>query len=115
MEPIGKKLWPTVGAIVAGTVASLCCILPVVVVLLGVGSAALGAFFEPFRPYLVGLTFVFLGVAFYQAYRPAGTRCAPGEACAVPENRKTQRLILWVVAAVVLALVAFPYYVAWVL
>ena len=111
MEDTRKNLFLEAGAVLAAFGASLCCVLPVAVATLGVGSAALGAKLEPFRPWLAGLTVVFLGFAFYQAYKPV--ECEPGEACAVPASRRRHRIALWVVAIVAIALMAFPYYVSW--
>ena len=111
MEDAKKKLFLGAGAVLAAFVASLCCILPVAVAVLGVGSAALGAKLEPFRPWLAGLTVIFLGFAFYQAYKPV--ECEPGEACAVPASRRRHRIALWIVAVVAVALMAFPYYSSW--
>lgn len=102
-----------VGAVVAALGASLCCILPVAVAILGVGSAALGAKLEFLRPWMSGATVLILGFAFYRAYRPP--RCEPGQACAEPTNRRRQRAILWVVAVLAILLLAFPYYVSWLL
>lgn len=120
---IGKRMeeqthngsWISLTAVVAALGASLCCILPVAVAVLGVGSAALGAFLEPFRPYLIGLTFAFLGFAYYQAYKPVKAECAPGQACAISENRHTQRILLWIVTVAAAALITFPYYAGWIL
>ena len=95
--------------------ASLCCVLPVVVVFAGLGSAAAGAMFEPYRPFLVVLTLGLLGFGFYRAYRPQTTECKPGESCAVPENRRRQRVMLWVVAVLALLLLTFPYYIGLIL
>jgi mercuric ion transport protein len=114
MEVSTKNTWVALGSVAAALGASLCCILPVAVALLGVGSAALGAFFEPFRPYLIAATALLLGAAFYQAYRPE-PQCAPGESCAVPASRLRTRRLLWVVAFVALAFLAFPYYIGWIL
>ena len=111
MEATRKNIWLNAGTVLAAFGASLCCILPVAVAFLGVGSAALGAQLEPYRPYFLGLTAVFLGFAFYQAYKPQEIECAPGEACAVPANRRRQRLLLWIVAIAALVLMTFPYYV----
>ncbi|MCH7667280.1 MAG: mercury transporter [Acidobacteria bacterium] len=110
-----NSIWLNTGTVVAAFGASLCCILPVAVVFLGVGSAALGATLEPYRAHFAVLTIALLGFAFYQAYKPQKVECAPGESCAVPENRQRQRLLLWIVAAIALALVTFPYYVGWIL
>lgn len=101
----------TTGTVLAAFAASLCCIVPVAVAVLGVGTAALGAQLEPFRPFFVGVTVLLLGFAFYRAYRPAP--CAPGEACTVPANRRRNRIVLWIVAVVAVVLMAFPYYSAW--
>ena len=107
--------WLGVGALLAAVGASVCCVLPVVVAFAGVGSAAFGAMFEPYRPYMIGATVLLLGFAFYRAYRPQATECAPGESCAVPENRRRQRLLLWIVAIVAMLLLTFPYYINWIL
>ncbi len=103
--------WLGVGALLAAAGASVCCVLPVVVAFAGVGSAAFGAMFEPYRPYMIGATVLLLGFAFYRAYRPQQAECAPGESCAVPENRRRQRLLLWIVAVVAVLLLTFPYYI----
>lgn len=117
MAPNGKadnmnasrpRAWIVVAAVASALGASVCCVLPVVVAFLGVGSAALGSRFEPFRPWFLALTALFLGLAFYRAYKPA--ECAPGEACAVPDNRRRARIVLWLVTVVAIALLAFPYY-----
>lgn len=99
------------GALVAAAGASLCCILPVAVAALGIGSAAAAEKFEPYRPYFLVVTAAFLAFAFYRAYRPA--ECAPGEGCALPASRRRSRVLLWLVAVVALGLVAFPYYAGW--
>lgn len=103
--------WLGAGALLAALGASLCCSLPLAVALLGVGSAALGARLEPFRPYFAAATAVLLGVAFYRAYRPVD--CTPDEACAVAPRRRRARIFLWIVAFVAMVLLAFPYYAAW--
>ncbi|MGE0641185.1 MAG: mercuric transporter MerT family protein [Thermoanaerobaculia bacterium] len=103
--------WVVAGAVLSALGASACCILPVAVALLGVGSAALGTRLEPLRPYLLATTVLLLGLAVYKAYRPL--ECAPGEVCAVPPTRRRFRIVLWLVTAVALALVTFPYYASW--
>ncbi len=97
--------------ILSAVAASLCCILPLAAVFLGVGSAAMGAWIEPARPYLLGVTVICLGLGFYQAYRPL--ECGPEDGCAAPVSRRAQRLLLWIMAPVALGLLALPYYVEW--
>jgi hypothetical protein len=99
------------GSVVAAFGASLCCTLPIIFALTGFSILGASAYFDSLRPYLLALTFGLLGLAFYYAYRPVPmVECAPGDACAVPENRRSMRIALWLVTVLVIALAAFPYY-----
>jgi mercuric ion transport protein len=94
-------------SVLAAAVASACCIGPVAFVLLGAGAfgASLSAL-EPYRPFFLAATALLLGGAFVVAYRPtsdSGT-CSPA-------SRRRTRVVVWLAAAVTVALVTFPYYV----
>lgn len=98
-------------SVVAGVVASVCCVGPLVLLALGVGGAWVAnvTALEPYRPIFIGVALLFLGLAFRKLYLvPAA--CAPDSACAVPASRKRQRLIFWLVAVPLIALLAFPWY-----
>jgi len=99
----------TLASVIAAIRASVCCIGPVVAVGLGFSAAGLAAAFEPVRPYLLGLTFVIFGSAFYRAYRRPEENCATG-VCDKPVSRRAQMLVLWLGAAIVVLFAAFPYY-----
>ena len=86
-----------------------CCVFPAALSILGASGLAFAATLEPYRPYLMGLTLISLAAGFYVTYRPAGEKCLPGDACAVPKSRRLQLLLLWIVTVLVLALLAFPY------
>ena len=101
-----------VASVVAATAASVCCIGPVVAAVLGAG--ALGAAskrFEPYRPWLLGLTVVLLGMAFATTYRREPAACGDGS-CA-SSSRRTAKIVLWVAVVLVGMLAAFPYYLEW--
>src|SRR6266700_3492521 len=54
--------------------ASLCCITPVLALIAGSGSIASSfSWIEPARPYLIGITIVVLGFAWYQKLKPLAT------------------------------------------
>jgi len=56
----------------------------------------------------VGIAIAAFAYAFYRLYlRPAP--CAPGEACAVPANRRRQRIAFWVTLIGAKALIVSPY------
>ena len=101
------------GSLVAGVLAaigaSVCCVGPLVLLGLGIGGAWIGNLtaLEPFRPILIGLTLLFLGLAFRRLYLVAQV-CAPGELCADPQVVRRQRLIFWWVALVLVGLLAVP-------
>ena len=98
-----------VGSLVAGVLASACCIGPLVLGVLGVSALGLGAALAPLRPWFLGLTAAFLAIGFYFAYRPQRVEaCAPGEACARPIRRRNQRVVLWVVAAATALFASYP-------
>jgi len=69
---------------------------------------------EPFRPYLMGLTLLLLGLAFRKLYLVPQS-CAVDAPCATPANLRRQRVIFWVVSVAVLAIMAFPWYGPWLL
>lgn len=99
------------GAVGAAVAASVCCIGPLVLALIGLGGGALLLKLEPYRPYFLAVTALVLAGAFYLTYRrPPVESCEPGSACASQPSRRGQEIALWIVAVVVLLLAAFPYY-----
>lgn len=57
--------------IVTAIAASLCCITPVLALIAGAsGAASTFSWIEPARPYLIGITIIVLGFAWYQKLKP---------------------------------------------
>jgi len=67
----------------------------------------------PLRPYFTVASVALLGAAFYHAYKRKNTECALGEGCTVGENRRRQRIVLWLVAIVTAALLTFEEWSSW--
>ena len=90
--------------------ASACCLGPLVLVALGFSGAWLGnlAALEPYRPLFIGAALVAMFFAWRRIYRPAAA-CAPGEVCAVPHLRTAYKVLFWIVAALILLALTFPY------
>ena len=57
---------------------------------------------------LIGVALVALFFAWRRIFRPARA-CAPDDACAVPQVRTAYKVIFWIVAALVLIALVFPY------
>src|SRR6266705_2318635 len=103
------------GSLVAGIFAaigaSVCCVGPLVLLALGIGGAWIGNLtaFEPYRRLFIGLTLIFLGLAFRKIYL-VPQACVPGAPCADPQTTTRQRLMFWSVAVLLLALLAVPWF-----
>jgi len=100
-----------VAGILAAVGASICCVGPLVLLALGVSGAWIGSLtaFEPYRPVLIGLTLLFLALAFHRLYL-ARRVCMPGSACADPRTLKRQRLAFWIVTILVFCLISIPWF-----
>ena len=94
----------------AAITASLCCVVPLLLVTLGVGGAWVASLnrFEPLRPVFVAITLVMLFLAWRKLYQPAA--CAPDKVCADPDIQRRQRAVFWIVSAFILVLLVFPWF-----
>ncbi|MDT8414617.1 MAG: mercuric transport protein MerTP [Flavobacteriaceae bacterium] len=92
--------------------ASLCCITPVLALLSGTsGFASTFSFMEPFRPYLIALTLLILGFAWYLKLKP-GTPQEIKCACGDDEKKPfiQTRLFLGIVTVFAVLMLTFPNY-----
>lgn len=103
------------GSLIAGALAavgaSVCCVGPLLLLGLGIGGTWVGSLtaIQPFRPFFIVLTLLFLELAFRKLYL-APRVCAPGTPCADPATLKRQRFIFWIVASLLLGLLAVPWF-----
>ena len=103
-----KKLMAT--GILTAIAASLCCITPVLALIAGIGGVA-SAFnwLDPLRPYLIGLTVLVLGLAWFQKIKSQKAE----KDCCTP-NKKTPffqtKSFLLLVTVFAAAMLAFPHY-----
>ena len=67
---------------------------------------------EPFRPILIAAALAAMFFAYRRIYRSA-VECAPGEVCALPTTQRAYKVIFWIVAALVLVALGFPYALPW--
>ncbi len=102
-----KAAVPGVGSVLAAAGSALCCAGPVVAVSLGVSGAGLSAF-EPFRPYFLGATAVFLVAGFWMLDREEKAACVPGKPCADPAVRRRMKVVLWIATGVAVVVATFP-------
>ena len=113
-ESLGNARLFSAGALASAIAASICCIGPVALAVLGLGGGALLLRVEPYRPYLLAATAMFLGAAFYLTYRrPAVEDCASDSACPSTASRRGQKTALWIATLIVVLAATFPYFSRW--
>jgi len=113
-NPSAKQKKSSKGIIGAGLLtafaASLCCITPVLALFSGAtGIASTFSWMEPFRPYLIGLTIMALGFAWYQKLKPKKAAMD----CDCEEDKPSfwqSKSFLGIVTVLAFLLMAFPSY-----
>ena len=113
MKPSGNAV-TTSGSLISAALSFLplsCCVFPAAFSFLGAGGFAFAMGLMPYRPHFIVLNLVFLGAGFYFAYRPQ--LCVPDTACGTPRSRRIQRISLWMIMGLTLAVIAFPYFMAY--
>jgi copper chaperone CopZ len=90
--------------------ASLCCITPVLALIAGTsGIASAFSWIEPFRPYLIVLTVLVLGFAWYQKLKPRKEIDCECETDEKPKFMQS-KIFLGSVTVFAFIMLAFPYY-----
>lgn len=98
------------GGVLAGIGASACCVGPLLLLSVGIGGAWIAHLtaLEPYRPFFIVLTALFLGLTFWKLYM-APPSCAVGDRCVPERSRRVQRILFWMLLPVVLLLVGSPW------
>ncbi|HVA99426.1 MAG TPA: mercuric transport protein MerTP [Bacteroidia bacterium] len=99
-------------SILSAIAASLCCITPILALISGAGGIASSfTWLEPARPYLLGITVLVLGFAWYQKLKPS---TAEDIQCDCEEDGKQPfmqtKKFLGIVTVFAFLMMAFPYY-----
>jgi len=89
------------GSLATGLLASSCCILPLVLVSIGIGGswAAQLTALSPYQPLFLGAAALTTGYGFWRAYRKPQV-CVPGSLCANPAAGRVTKTVLWIGAII---------------
>ncbi|WP_036857932.1 mercuric transporter MerT family protein [Erythrobacter cryptus] len=92
------------GGVIGAILASTCCVVPLLFVMLGISGAWIGNLtaLEPYKPYFAGIALVFIGLGFRQVYFKAKPACVDGSYCAKPQTAVITKTALWLSTVVVL-------------
>lgn len=96
-QPGASERWLAAGGVAGAILASSCCVLPLVLVTLGIGGAWMSHLraVAPLKPYVLTATAVLLGLGFWHVHGRATQACEPGTLCAAPAARRFTKLALW--------------------
>jgi len=97
---------PLIGAVIAGGLASACCLGPLIVVLLGLGSASAFVALEPYRPVFATVTLGLLAWAGWRHWRGRWQCTAAG----CPPQKP---VMLWLLGGLALLLLITPEILNW--
>ncbi len=105
------------GGVASALAATGCCILPLVLFILGVGGIWVGrlASLAPYQPYFIGFAALSIGYGFWQVYRRQKVACAEGDACARPLPNRLVKTALWSATVRVLAAIIYPFVIPYLL
>ena len=101
------------GGILGAIAASSCCLLPLVLTLLGISGAWMANLraLQPYQPVFIVITIIFLSYGFYLVYWKPNLAVAEGTACARPiVSTAVVRASLWIATAIVLVAATFNYW-----
>ena len=103
-------------ALLAAIAASVCCLVPLILVLLGVSGAWLSTLtaLEPWRPLFSIVALGALVAAAWNLYGPTA-RCRGDRLCIAPVVLARRRFLIWLATTIIILLLLSPYLLNWLL
>ncbi len=108
----GQERLLAAGGIIGAIIASSCCIVPLVLLTLGVSGAWIGSLtaLEPYKPYFLTVTAILLGAGFWHVYFKTNKACADGSYCARPRSGRITQVALWLATGLALLAATVDYW-----
>lgn len=96
--------WIATGALIGAGLASACCVVPLLLVTLGISGAWISNLtaLEPYKPYVAAVTLALLGLGFWHVYFKPMPPCEDGSYCARPQSARTTKIVLWLGLSIVI-------------
>lgn len=104
--------WLAAGGVIGAILSSACCLVPLLLVTLGVSGAWIGNLtaLEPYKPYVAVLTLGLIGSGFRRVYFQPKAACEDGSYCAKPQSSFITKSALWIGAFVTLLAVTIHWW-----
>jgi len=106
-----KTNLPLIGGLITALLSTVCCILPLVLLLLGIGGSWISNLtaLEPYKPIFIGTAVALLAIAYWQIFIKKQA-CEEGKICAVPENKRKYKIIFWIASLIILSSATINYW-----
>lgn len=103
-KPNQSDRWLAAGGVLGAILASTCCIVPLVLVTIGVSGAWIGNLtaLAPYSLYFTIAAIAFVGLGFWHVYVRKSAECVDGTYCARPGSRRITKIVLWTAALLLL-------------
>lgn len=101
----GKGIYAA-GGLIGAILASTCCIVPFVLLFLGISGAWISHVTDlaPYQPFFLLTSFGFLGAGFWTVYGKPRNSCEEGSLCAAtPRSDKIVKVALWMGALLIVS------------
>jgi mercuric ion transport protein len=105
---------PIIGGLFAAMGASLCCVGPLLLLILGVSGSWIShlTLLEPYQPILLVVVIMMFLWAGWNVYRPIH-HCATKTPCATPHIRRQRQITFWIALIFALVLASSQYWIIW--
>jgi mercuric ion transport protein len=107
--------WLATGSLIGAGLASVCCIVPLLLVSLGISGAWISNLtaLEPYKPYVGAVTLALISYGFWHVYFKPKDLCEDGSYCARPQSARTTKTVLWLGLAIVLLALTIDWWAPW--
>lgn len=114
LEP-KRANWVATGALIGAGLASACCVVPLLLVTLGISGAWIANLtaLEPYKPYVAAVTLALLGYGFRHVYFKPKPTCEDGSYCARPQSARATKAVLWLGLAIVILALTIDWWAPW--
>ena len=108
----GRKGLLAAGGVLGAILASTCCIVPLLLVTLGISGAWISNLtaLEPYKPVFIVITLGFLAAGYWQVYVKPKQACEDGSYCASPASDRVVKSALWIATLLVLLALTITYW-----
>lgn len=106
------KRWFAAGGALGALLASSCCILPLILISLGISGAWIGSLtaLEAYKPVFIGIAAAFIAAGFWRVYLRKSQPCEEGTSCARPDSARFIKAALWISTILVLLAATIDYW-----